>query len=103
LPVSAMSDLHIAEKKNSGVRIFGCRLWPPRFPDLSTPDFFDGDFLKEEIYINKLTSLEDFNITSKKLLQELTKRLSGKMQNTFEKTGSLISRNYGTFSASVLK
>jgi predicted transcriptional regulator len=36
-------------------------LWPPRSPDLTPPDFFLWDYLKQIVYWNRPQTIEDLN------------------------------------------
>jgi hypothetical protein len=42
-----------------GERIVGRGTWPPRFPDLTPPDFVLWGFLKERVYSNYPRSLKN--------------------------------------------
>jgi hypothetical protein len=41
-----------------GKRIVGRGIWPPRYPDITPPDFFMWEFLKERVYSNSPLSLD---------------------------------------------
>jgi hypothetical protein len=48
-------------------RVISKRLWPPRSPDLTPPDFFLWGHLKGRVYMNRPRTLEDLreNISTK--------------------------------------
>ena len=63
-----------------GDRIVGRGLWPPRSPDLTSPDFCCADFLKKECTAITQDAWRTFNTILKRLLPALSKQLFDKLQ-----------------------
>ncbi len=41
-------------------RIISKGMWPARSPDLTLPDFFLWEYLKNSVYLNKPTTVDEF-------------------------------------------
>jgi len=63
-----------------GNRIIGHGFWSSRSPDLTSSDFFLWDFLKERLYSNNTTSLEDFKHNNEGILVALINKIFYKLQ-----------------------
>ena len=74
-------------------RLISSPLWPPRSPDLTSPDFFLWGFLKSRVYSNHPTTTEELkrnieyeirSISSETLerVSDNMKKKIGKMQRT---------------------
>jgi hypothetical protein len=53
-------------------RIISKNLWPPRSPDLTTPDFFLWCYLKEAVYKNNLRTLVDLKRNIEGAVKKIT-------------------------------
>jgi hypothetical protein len=67
-------------------------MWPPRSPDLTSPDFFLWGFLKDRVYANKPRMLRDLkdnilaeigNITEE-TLQQVTANMKTRVEACLE-------------------
>jgi hypothetical protein len=79
-------------------RLMSKRLWPPRSPDLSRPDFFLWRYLKDTVYSNHPHTLQELQAN----IQCTVDRIStGTLQNVFANMIRLVhlceERNGGHF------
>ncbi|CAK9799157.1 hypothetical protein ANTPLA_LOCUS1913 [Anthophora plagiata] len=60
--------------------------WPPRSPDLTSPDFFLWGYLKGQVYANKPTTIEELKDNIRKEIQEITQETcENVMKNVVER------------------
>jgi hypothetical protein len=61
-------------------RLISKRLWPPRSPDLSHPDFFLWDHLKDTVYSNHPYTLQELQANIQRTVDRIS---TGTLQNVF--------------------
>jgi hypothetical protein len=63
-------------------------MWPPKSPDLTSPDFFRWGLLKDRVYANKLHTLHDLkdNISAeiRNITEETLQRVTANMKTRVE-------------------
>ena len=79
-------------------RLISNNLWPPRSPDLTSPDFFLWGHLKEKVYCNNPRTLEDLknNITAavREVTVDVLRRVS---ENMCRRVDMCLLQNGGQF------
>jgi hypothetical protein len=61
-------------------RLISKRLWPPRSPDLSPPDFFLWGHLKDTVYSNHPHALQELQANIQRTVDRIS---TGTLQNVF--------------------
>jgi hypothetical protein len=79
-------------------RIISKNLWPPRSPDLTPPDYFLLDYLKQVAYSNHPQSIEDlkqnFKVAISNISQETLKKV---VRNMVTRVNTCYAENTGHF------
>ncbi|KAJ4447339.1 hypothetical protein ANN_09343 [Periplaneta americana] len=57
-------------------RIISRNLWPPRSPDLTTPDFFPWGYLKDRVYATRPLTLDDLKHNITQEIQAIDNRVN---------------------------
>jgi hypothetical protein len=68
-------------------RIIAKGLWPPRSPDLTTPDFFLCDILKGRVYGNRPRTKQDLRNKIESEIQAITPETLHRVQACLEAQG----------------
>jgi len=91
--------LYQLQARDAAVRINYCRrfrgVWPSRSPDLTSPDFFPREFLKEGVYTQG--TWRTFNVALNILLPALTSKLFEKLQETATRVNDCLQEGGGHF------
>jgi hypothetical protein len=64
---STMEILH----EFSGEKLISKGLWPPRFPDLTSPDFFLWSYLKDTVYRSNPRDLKQLKMNITRAIEEV--------------------------------
>jgi hypothetical protein len=57
-----------------GGNVISKGVWPPRSPDLTTPDFFLWSYLKDTVYRSKPQGLKQLKVNITRAIEEVNKR-----------------------------
>jgi len=81
-----------------GYRIISKKLWPPRSPDLTPPDYFLSGYLKGRVYQNKPRTKDALKANIIEEIQAVTADvLARTFQNTARRFQSCLDANGGHF------
>lgn len=58
-------------------------LWPPRSPDLTTCDFFLWGYVKEKVYQERFTTIENFKQSIRNAFQSITRNMLQEVRRSF--------------------
>ncbi|KAJ4450238.1 hypothetical protein ANN_01657 [Periplaneta americana] len=65
-------------------RIISRNLWPPRSPDLTTPDFFLWGYLKDRVYATRPQTLDDLKQEIQVIDNRVLQRVASNMERRVE-------------------
>jgi len=96
---SHASQAIMAEIQSSlGDRLISKRLWPPRSPDLTPPDYFLWGYLKGRVYQNKPRTIDALKANITEEFQAVTADVLAKtFQNMTRQIQSCLDANGGHF------
>ena len=66
-------------------RIISRNLWPPRSPDLTTPDFFLWGHLKDRVYATRPQTLDDLKHNITQEIQAIDNRVLQRVASNMER------------------
>ena len=66
-------------------RIISRNLWPPRSPDLTTPDFFLWGYLKDRVYATRPQTLDDLKHNITQEIQAIDNRVLQRVASNMER------------------
>ena len=70
--------------------------WPPRSPDLTSPDFFLWGYLKEKVFVNKPQTINDLKRNIEDQIRAISlKMLSNVMQSVLDRAIQCETKNGG--------
>ncbi|KAJ4427332.1 hypothetical protein ANN_24952 [Periplaneta americana] len=79
-------------------RIISRNLWPPRSPDLTTPDFFLWGYLKDRVYATRPQTLDDLKHNITQEIQAIDNRVLQRVASNMERRVELcLMQNGGHF------
>ena len=83
----------------------GCEInWPPRSPDLTSPDFFLWGYLKERVYRNKPRTINDLKRNIEDQIRDISpEMLSNVMQSVLDRATQCETENGGHLKTLFLK
>jgi hypothetical protein len=68
---------------NSIISLFGDVSWPPRYPDLSVPDFFLWGYLKEKVFAHPLHTIGELKACIRHEVEAITPDLLRRVMENF--------------------
>jgi hypothetical protein len=98
----SLSDIHIINnqarwpKSIFDDRVISKELWPPRSPDLTSPDYFLWGYLKGTVYQNKPQTIDTLKANITEEIQAVTAdALARNFQNIARRVQSCLDANDG--------